>query len=211
MRAFLAVPASPELKERFALARDQLRSKMPGVKWVDPAGLHLTLQFLGEVAPGRCASLRATAGRCLEGVSPFTCRLGEPGAYGAPAAPRVLWIGVGEGEAELGEVARRLERAVREAGLTPDSRPFSAHWTLGRNRAGRRLPGWREELLALAITGLALDVSGVSLLSSKLLPHGPIYNTEWTVPFFHGTIAPELSPPAVSPTAPPQPPEMQRT
>jgi RNA 2',3'-cyclic 3'-phosphodiesterase len=68
--------------------------------------------------------------------------LGEVGAFKRGRLARVVWLGLGRGERELGEVAAIAEAESVRAGLEPENRKFSAHLTLARarERDGAPLP-----------------------------------------------------------------------
>ena len=63
------------------------------LRWVDPALLHLTLRFLGEVEE---ASLGALQERLHE-IAPFDLAIAgaAPGTFGPPRRTQVVWIGLG--------------------------------------------------------------------------------------------------------------------
>jgi hypothetical protein len=59
VRLFVAVELEPELRDEFAALQGQLRDvQHPGVwRWSDLRRMHLTLVFLGEVAPARVEAI----------------------------------------------------------------------------------------------------------------------------------------------------------
>jgi len=182
IRAFLAVPASAEIRERYARRLAEWRSTFRGLKWVEPENIHITVRFLGDTKEPVLEPLRRGLEERLAGLPPVQAHLGPPGAFGSKAAPRTLWVGLSSGAVELEEMARRVEAAVREQGFPPERKPWTAHLTLARNKQSGRVPGWKEALDAAGLEGCVLDVGGVSLLSSTLLPRGPIYTEVWRVP-----------------------------
>ena len=60
MRCFVAIDLAPEVRAVVAAAQAGLRAAAPraAVRWVDPAGMHLTLKFLGEVPEERLPALQ---------------------------------------------------------------------------------------------------------------------------------------------------------
>ena len=48
MRLFVALDIDPEIRQRIAEFRNQMRALAPDVRWVGPETFHITLQFLGE-------------------------------------------------------------------------------------------------------------------------------------------------------------------
>ena len=47
MRFFVGLDIDPEIRERIAAFRNQMRMLAPDVRWVGPETFHVTLQFLG--------------------------------------------------------------------------------------------------------------------------------------------------------------------
>ena len=76
----------------------------------------------------RRAAAGARRGRAAprRGVAPFRVELSGAGPFRHPHRPRVLWIGIGEGEAELAELAGRLNDELAPLGWPPEGRPFAA-------------------------------------------------------------------------------------
>lgn len=126
-----------------------------GLRWVRPDGLHVTLRFLGPTGDDRLPALRDAVETAAAGLGSFPASLDGGGMYPRPDAPRVLWIGVGEGAAGLALLAARLGDALAAAGWPRDDRPFSAHLTLARAdgvsagaRVGARLVARAADLRA---------------------------------------------------------------
>ena len=53
IRSFLALPVPLDVKEALAGIQHDLKGDLKGVKWTNPAGLHITLKFLGEIPQSR--------------------------------------------------------------------------------------------------------------------------------------------------------------
>jgi 2'-5' RNA ligase len=178
VRCFVAVDLSGEARDAVAEAAGALRERGPraDVKWVDPANLHLTLEFLGEVTEDRIVAVRAALGRVAGGHAPFELGMAGIGGFPSLGRPRVLWAGVSHGLRELGLLAADVERAMAPLGFPPESRPFSGHVTLGRVRTPR---GLRRVLdAAAALEGQpfgAWTVREIVLYRSHLRPSGSVY------------------------------------
>lgn len=146
------------------------------VKWVDPASVHLTLQFLGWVPEERRAAIEAALANAAAEASPLELRLSGAGAFPTPARPRVLWAGVAGDLEPLRALVRGLGQGFAPLGHPPEARPFSPHLTLGRARDPR---GSRALAPALARAGpLAPErwrCAEALLFRSHLSPSGARY------------------------------------
>jgi len=142
-------------------------------RWVRVDGLHLTLRFLGATPDVRQPALAAAIETAARGTAPFRVTLSGGGAFPDSSRPRVLWIGISEGAAELANLARVLDGGLQSLGWAPESRPFAPHLTLARTDG---VPGADER--ARRLTELARDIRlswNVSrlVLYKSLLGRGP--------------------------------------
>ncbi len=171
MRTFIAVGTDEDVQETLARALAQLRTRVAGVKWAEPAHMHLTLRFLGEVADRQLPDVFSAAQEAAASVEPFTLRLGAPKSFGG-AAPRVLLLDVLGHTDVLGTLQETLERGLEARGFGREGRPFSPHLTLGRPRKGAVPVTWRD----FTLSGVTeWTVEELTVYSSDLTPDGPIY------------------------------------
>ena len=132
MRLFFALPLPAEVKEKLRPLLEEARKvSAEGVGFSKIEQLHFTLAFLGE-QPGPDEAL--AAGEVLRDLPAFDLVLSGAGAFPSTMRPRVLWLGVTGGAAELITAAERLHEALRERGFALEERRFRPHLTLGRVR-----------------------------------------------------------------------------
>ena len=182
MRLFVAVAPPPELLDRVAREVERKRSALPRARWVRREHLHLTLAFLGEVDAARIDALASALSARVGERRRVQARLAGAGAFPAWGPARVVWAGF-EPEAELVELAAAVRRAVGEAGLECDEKPFRAHLTLAR--CPERWPPETRAALPdlLAEVGRSeFEVDRVVLIESVLGPDGPTYTTRAEAP-----------------------------
>ena len=186
-RLFFAVELPTEARAEASRVADEMRGCVSArARFTPAASLHLTLKFIDDLESERIPRLLASAARKLAAVEPF--RVAHPevmdflkylgdskglalsgsGAFPSLREARVLWIGVGEGGAQLARIARKLDRSAGGQGVPRDPRPFRAHLTLARLR----------EPAALAVDALpapdslAFSVGDVVLYESRLSSAG---------------------------------------
>ncbi len=131
-RVFIALDLSETARETLRRDLRRLARALPDVRFVDPASLHLTLAFLGELEDDALATVIALTGEVARQTAPFALALAGLGVFGAPAAPRVIWAGVGGETHRLLALQRRLADALAAQGFPREQRPFSPHLTLAR-------------------------------------------------------------------------------
>ena len=174
MRAFVAIELPDDL--RAALAREQarLRALCPrnrDIRWTAPESLHLTLKFLGEIAPDRVAAVIAA----LQSIGPreqFEVEVRGFGFFPDARRPHVMWAGL-EAPPSLGDLARQVDAALTKLGFAPENRPFTPHLTLARFRTSRPDPALLGEIQSHGSKALgSISVSEFFLFESRLLPAG---------------------------------------
>jgi 2'-5' RNA ligase len=101
------------------------------VRWSTPDQQHLTLRFIGEVGNGACRDV--VEALATVPALPFELTLGGLGHFPPRGEPRVLWVGV-EKSLELARLKRRIDRALEDVAIPPESRKFAPHVTIARIR-----------------------------------------------------------------------------
>ena len=181
IRSFIAI----ELPAGLKLELTQLQAKLkagstPGIKWVKPNGMHLTLKFLGSVAAAKIDEITRAMTAAAREVSPFHLAVEQLGVFPSLKRVQVVWVGLGGGMAKLGRLYKLLETNLARLGFTPESRPFKPHLTLAR--LGNRVLAEERQSLGqlIASTGhkinVTIEVSAVSLIRSQLTREGAIYS-----------------------------------
>jgi 2'-5' RNA ligase len=143
VRAFVALDLPEPAREALAVHVAACARVAPGMRWIEPDSMHLTLRFLGNLEPDVLERVR----QVLPGVeaNPFRMAMGGHGLFGPRQRPRVVWLGITQGKEACAALAARTESACVAAGMVPESRPFQAHVSLARARGdGEPLPALPE-------------------------------------------------------------------
>lgn len=174
MRLFVSSSFGPAFVEGIRSVASYARDNAgrDAVKWVDPSAFHLTYVFLGDL-PGPDAAVKGIES-ALAGAKSFDVSLGGFGVFPSARHPAVLWMGVGEGAAELRALAARLAEGLSAAGLAFENR-FEPHVTIGRVKD--RLPdNFVRRVADYALGKRAVSrLASVELMESKLTREGAQY------------------------------------
>ena len=162
MRLFIAINLSEEIKETLMDTQDAMREFGVYGKDTPPENMHLTLAFIGEYSDSDYVKEVVDS---IE-LRPFDITFNGIGVF------RDLWWAGIEDSAPLNAVARRLRRALSDAGIPFDRKKFSPHITLIR-RAEGNLSGTED--MSLAHNGLSMTVDHISLMRSDRGKYGMIY------------------------------------
>ena len=126
MRLFIGIGLPPELREKLASAARTLLAHRDHIRWTPPENLHLTVSFLGQVAPDRIAAIE----QALTGIHspPLSLELNGAGAF--PRAG-ILYAQIKPTPA-LVSLANQVFRAMETCGFPREQRPYTPHITLAR-------------------------------------------------------------------------------
>jgi 2'-5' RNA ligase len=139
IRSFVAIEVEEPARGAILDYLTELRRRVEHVVWTPPENLHVTLKFLGGVAPERLTSLAERLAAIAAARPRFAVAYAGVGAFPAVVRPQVLWVGAVA--PELARLAAAVDEVSVNAGIEAERRPFHAHVTLGRvhgAHAGRR-------------------------------------------------------------------------
>ena len=173
----MAVEISERVRAQIAGRIEFLRGRFPDLRvgWEKPEKLHLTLKFLGEIAPEKLTKLNAAVARATTDFNPFSLEIEGAGAFPPRGAARVLWLGVVDASGNLKEIQRRLEEECRATGFETEKRDFKPHLTIARLKEPER----GRELVKLDLESdfrtASFDVPALTVFQSVLHPSGSRY------------------------------------
>lgn len=177
MRLFIATDLDQAAREAIAALQWRLRRRVgerSSLKWTKPEQMHVTLAFIGEADESLSASL-IVAMQARPAQRAFDVAFERLGVFPTHGAPKVLWLGVGAGAAEMialqGEVAARVGRL----GVALEGRPFQPHLTLARWRDSRPSDRRAVDEIADVDDVARVRIDHATLYRSQTLPAGPVY------------------------------------
>jgi RNA 2',3'-cyclic 3'-phosphodiesterase len=187
VRLFVALEIPSALRTNFAALMTDLRaldteSSAKKPSWTRPENLHVTLKFMGNVAPDKFDDIRAA----LAGVRSersVELRFSGLGFFPDARRPRFVWASIAASQ-NLGAIAADIDRGVAGFGVPNEQRAFTAHLTLARCQHGAISSSLRTTIQKDA----ARDFGGFRtnefhLIESKLKSSGAEYTTLQTFVF----------------------------
>jgi RNA 2',3'-cyclic 3'-phosphodiesterase len=138
---FVAIPLPSETQKFLS----GLCSGLPGIRWVTPENLHLTLRFIG----GADEEMAQEINHALSGLdaTAFSMVFSQMGIFGKPQKPRTLWAGIKPSE-PLARLHGKIAGALFQTGCSANTRRFTPHITIGRFKGAvskSRLSAYLEE------------------------------------------------------------------
>ena len=193
-RTFIALDLNEELQRFLGVIISQASQELPDLRWVEPAGIHLTLAFLGELSDDQLAEAVDATEEAAQKAIPFEYRLKGLGIFGSTHQPRVIWMGVEDlpsGKIQgspLQQLHRVLTRKLELRGFEIEKRPFSPHLTLARIKQ-QLSPDTQQRLQRVLHSRLAgsssavYQVNNLCVMKSELSRAGATYTCLRACPF----------------------------
>ena len=159
-RLFAAVELPDALRSQLA----ELKKDFPGLRWMVPENMHITLRFIGEV-DGQKSDKAQSALREVR-LAPFSLHVQGLGLF-EMRHQSVLWAGV-QTSASLLELKRQVDGVLAWGiGLDVERGRFTPHITLSRIRTGVSA-ALREQIECCRYTGKSFVAESFTLFHSVL-------------------------------------------
>jgi len=174
-RIFVAIDLPDSTRQLLASLDPHIR----GVRWTDPAQMHLTLAFFDDVPDNVDSALREKLSAIEFGA--FFLPIVVVGTFSAKGAPKIIWIGVGKAHPHLFQIHKRVQESALAAGLEPELRAWHPHITIARCKdvSAQSLRKFLQSYDKFD-AGM-IRVEAFHLYSSKLTLAGPIHTRELSV------------------------------
>jgi RNA 2',3'-cyclic 3'-phosphodiesterase len=181
VRAFVAIPVPGEVLARLAEVQRELKALLPrhSTAWTKPENMHLTLCFLGDLAPPAIPVLGNQLQAALAGFGELGLICERLGCFPDLRYPRVVWAWVHDANERLQHLQQRIDAAVREFTEKPADARFVGHITLARPKQIKRTDA--ESLRRFVDGAVSRDFGNwpardVVLMRSELSPAGSTYS-----------------------------------
>jgi RNA 2',3'-cyclic 3'-phosphodiesterase len=181
VRLFVALELPSAVRDNFAALMNELRTLGQGAsprapRWVPVENLHVTLKFIGTIAPKQLDEIR-TALSAVRSELPVELSIRGLGFFPNANRPRVVWAGV-TGSHNLGSIAGDIDRGLAKLGVPSEQREFIPHLTLARCERVTISPELRSAIEKNAARDFGeLRTNEFRLIESKLKPSRAEYTT----------------------------------
>ena len=177
LRLFVAIPIPELVQNEMTRVQRELQSlALPrAIAWTRPEQFHLTLRFLGGVPAARLEDLKTAVGAVCANARPLQLRAAGVGFFPNAHSPRVVWIGIQDGEQLLMDLQRQIEAAVQPFTSERGAGNFAGHATLGRVKDLKRSDAGKLAAHAQTIKDRVLGgwtAHEIEIVRSELFPSG---------------------------------------
>ena len=137
-RLFVAVELSREAIDELLHRQHAVNrwARSGDVRFSNRQSLHLTVRFIGNVAPDTVPALVDELTTIASQSRRLSLRLSANGCFPGPRTPRILWTGLTGDEYRLDALISAVSGGLARLGIGEDVRRFVPHITLARVRVG---------------------------------------------------------------------------
>jgi RNA 2',3'-cyclic 3'-phosphodiesterase len=178
-RLFVALPVPDHVRVLAQAAAAPAKDAHPELSWTRPAGWHVTLAYLGDVAVDRVPAIERSVGEVVGGAGgPIACHLGAAGSCGR----RALWLEVvDDPRGAVASLGAAVQSTLVAASLPVQPQEVRPHLTLAR--ASKRGADARDAVGEVASVTAAWEADEVALVRSHLGDGPARYEAIATFPF----------------------------
>lgn len=175
-RTFLALDIDDRTRGRLATEGQRLARDGADARWVARKNLHVTLNFLGDVAAARLPDICAAAARAAVRSAAFDFSLGglccmPPGDRG-----RMIWANIDDQNGQMAQLHRALAEAMATLGFPPERHAFRGHVTLARIKRPRDASRLRAAVAELGNLDFGTQHAAEVVVYTSIRGHGgPTY------------------------------------
>jgi 2'-5' RNA ligase len=180
IRAFVAIPLPQRVIDYLTELINDLKQRFPSdsLKWVQPANIHLTLKFLGNISKSSINYLVDKI-KSDQQFIPFELTINKLGAFPSIYKPQIIWVGTTTHPTLL-DLNRHIQNSTSLIENENKNQKFSPHLTIARLRPGLKKDHFERIKLELyrnkEIDQISFNVNHYSLFESTLTSEGPIYS-----------------------------------
>lgn len=177
VRAFIALDISSDIKEKLSNLQKSLKDTDIKIRWVAPENIHITLKFLGNVEGNKISKIKNVLREVVEENEAFIIKFTGIGAFPHLHNPRVIWVGIEEGEAGLKKINQKIEEGLKKIKIKREGKEFQPHLTIGRMKSS-----FNKKIMIDLINKYKDEKWGeivaekITLYKSTLTAKGPVYS-----------------------------------
>lgn len=186
MRIFIGIKLNQPVHDQLEHFLKPFKKISTPIQWVKQENIHLTLKFIGEVSEPKVQQISDALAHLEKFEQPLNIQLTGCGKFGRNDDLNIFWIGLAANPALL-KLYSNIEEALAKLSIPRETRPFTPHLTVGRNKKMFNFKALLKHIEELANVPIATFSTGhFQLFKSDLRPTGPIYTILKEIPITHG-------------------------
>jgi 2'-5' RNA ligase len=175
-RTFLALDLDESIRNGLTEAQHALTDCGAKFRPVAEANLHVTLQFLGDVADNQLREVLDTAAAVAGEIAPFDFNVRGLLAVPPTGLLRMVWAMAVDPSGRMSQLQEHLAEAMGALGFRQEERSFKPHITLARIKFAADGARFRQAVQQMAQRDFGLQhAAELVVYSSDLRPGSPVY------------------------------------
>lgn len=130
-RCFVALDLPEPIQAQLLAIQTELQQLGLPIRWSKPENLHLTLQFLGNLAIELLPALQTKLTNALAEQTAPILNCNTWGYFPNPSQPQVVWAGFEQWPNDLLYLQQTVVSCSSHIGIIAETRPWHPHITLG--------------------------------------------------------------------------------
>jgi len=176
LRTFLALDVDAAVRERLPSIAGGLQVGRAKLRPVPPENIHVTLNFLGDVADAALGDVCRAVADVGAASEPFTFTVRGVRCMPPKGRVNILWADVADPEARLAGLQGELTEAMSALGFRPDARTYHPHLTIARVKYAADPRALRQAVAPFADEDFGPQrAERVTTYTSELTPRGAVY------------------------------------
>ncbi|ABX04279.1 MAG TPA: RNA 2',3'-cyclic phosphodiesterase [Herpetosiphon sp.] len=133
-RCFMALDLPEPIQAQLLAIQAELQQLGLPIRWSKPENLHLTLQFLGNLAVELLPDLQTKLNHALTQQTAPTLNCNTWGYFPNASQPQVVWAGFEQWPNDLLQLQQAVVGCSSHIGIIAETRPWHPHITLGYSK-----------------------------------------------------------------------------
>ena len=175
IKSFVAIKLPNQQRRKIRNVLNRF-AHVPNLNLIESEGLHITLNFVGNVDDVEVPTLCKRIANASEEFLDFPVQLSGFGGFPNLEKPRVFWVGIDKGGETLVDLNASFRSEIEDLGFLQEQR-YTPHVTIARTKQ-RPISIIERDDLKTAIERLEFDefnVEEVVVFSSVADKNGPVY------------------------------------
>lgn len=176
---FIAINLDKEIKKYLSNIQEDIinyHSAQLKMKTVERRNLHISIKFLGNLNRLEIEKISLALQELSSKYQPFRINLSKRiGIFPSIKKPRVIWIGVENGNSKIEKIYHDIERKLQGESFYHNDKKFTTHITLGRVKYIKYPNNLIEFMEKIHFKDVSQMINSVELMESNLTTKGPIY------------------------------------
>ncbi len=175
IRCFVAIEIPMKIQNLILEIQGRLHNKLPKATWTKPGNHHLTLKFLGNVKQHQITRIKDVLSVVASKSEQFKTEIGGLGVFPNWERPRVLWIGLKQGNQKIRTLSASINKGMEVLHYPIDTR-FHPHFTLARFKKQVNIQNSSDSFSQYeTLANSDFLINEFTLVKSELHPNGAVY------------------------------------